>query len=248
MKTRPESHLRGALNEELLSRLVQNEKMAELGRMSAGIVHELNAPLSVITSAAQMILREADIPESVREMVARISSEAHRLSHLTRGLLNFSSHEEAIAEADVNITAEFVLDFLGYEAARRGVVLHRKLDYQLPLIQMDPNLLKQVLLNIVMNGLQAMEEQGGGELTLESRAADAEEVCMTITDTGPGIPEELLARIFEPYVTTKKPGQGTGLGLYVTRSLMESQRGRITVQSWPDQGTEFTLYFPVLTD
>src|SRR5450631_2959861 len=100
------------ITEDLLKQLVQNEKMAELGRISAGVVHELNAPLSVISSAAQMILREAEVPEFVREMVARIGTEAQRLSHLARGLLSFSAQESAPTEVDINLTTRFVLDFI----------------------------------------------------------------------------------------------------------------------------------------
>ena len=94
MDTPADRHIDEAISQELLKQLAYNEKMAELGRISAGVVHELNAPLSVIISASQMIMREADVPEFVREMVARISSEALRLSQLTRGLLNFSSQDE----------------------------------------------------------------------------------------------------------------------------------------------------------
>src|SRR6266702_2898760 len=108
---------------DLLRQLAYNEKMAELGKISAGVVHELNAPLSVIISASQMIMREEGVPESVLEMIARISSEAQRLSQLTKGLLNFSSHDDTVVEVDLNLTAEFILNFLNYEAARRGVIV-----------------------------------------------------------------------------------------------------------------------------
>ena len=134
MSQPPQKQFDGVISNDLLKQLAYNEKMAELGRISAGMVHEVNAPLSVIISAAQMILREDDIPDFVREMVGRISSEAQRLSQMTRGLLNFSSHDEGTHEADVNLTAEFVLEFVGYEAARRGVVLLRNLDHRLPAV------------------------------------------------------------------------------------------------------------------
>src|ERR1039457_890664 len=122
------------ISSEVLKQLAYNEKMSELGRIAAGVVHELNAPLSVIVSASQMIMREEGVPESVREMIDRISTEAQRLSQMTRGILSFSSHEEAGGDADVNLTIEFVLDFLCYEAARRGVSLMRNLDHRLPVV------------------------------------------------------------------------------------------------------------------
>jgi len=227
----------------MLKQLAYNEKMAELGRISAGVVHELNAPLSVITSASQLILREEELSEFVREMVARINSEAQRLSQLTRGLLNFSSHDDTPGELDVNLTIVFILDFLAYEAAQRGVSIIRTLDHHLPVVTVDGNALKQILLNIIMNGLQAMEPDGG-RMLVESTSLNDHEVAIIISDTGSGIPAEALDTIFEPYFTTKKPGEGTGLGLFVTRKLVENLGGKISVTSEAGQGTAFTITLP----
>jgi signal transduction histidine kinase len=243
MTTPADRHIDGSISHELLKQLAYNEKMAELGRISAGVVHELNAPLSVIVSASQMIMREEGVPEFVREMIDRINTEAQRLSQMTRGILSFSSHEESGDNADVNLTIEFVLDFLCYEAARRGVSLMRNLDHRLPVVRVDSNVLKQIIINIVMNALQAMEPEGGS-LLVESKAPNSSEVCIVIADTGPGIAAESLARIFEPYYTTKRPGEGTGLGLFVTRTLVENLGGRIDVSSAVGEGTSFTVTLP----
>jgi len=243
MTTPADKDMNGAFSHELLKQLAYNEKMAELGRISAGVVHELNAPLSVIVSASQMIMREEGVPEPVREMIERINTEAQRLSQMTRGILSFSSHEEAGGDADVNLTIEFVLDFLCYEAARRGVSLMRNLDHRLPVALVDSNVLKQIIINIAMNALQAMEPEGG-RLLVESRALGNSGVCIAIADTGPGIAVESLARIFEPYFTTKRPGEGTGLGLFVTRTLVENLGGRIDVNSVIGEGTCFTVTLP----
>lgn len=243
MKETPERHTAETISDDLLNQLVYNEKMAELGRISAGVVHELNAPLSVITSASQMILREEGVPDFVREMVQRINSEAQRLSQLTRGLLSFGSHDSLATEADVNLTMEFVLNFLAFEAAGRGVALMQTPGHHLPVVKADGNVLKQILLNIIMNALQAMETEGGS-LLVESRAPNEHEVCIVITDTGPGIPADSLEHIFEPYFTTKKPGEGTGLGLFVTRTLVEKMGGRIAVSSSPGEGTTFSITLP----
>ncbi len=229
---------------DLLRQLAYNEKMAELGKISAGVVHELNAPLSVIISASQMIMREEGVPEGVLEIIARISSEAQRLSHLTKGLLNFSSHDDTIGETDLNLTIDFILNFLNFEAARRAVVVLKQFDYTLPAIRLDANILKQILLNIIMNALQAMED-GGGKLLVETAAAGSDKVCFTIADNGPGIPAGALERIFDRYFTTKKPGEGTGLGLFVTKSLVEDMGGEITVTSRNGGGTKFTITLPV---
>lgn len=240
MKNPANTHGQGEINEELLNQLVYNEKMAELGRISAGVAHELNAPLSVIASAAQMILRETEIPEFVREMVSRIGDEAQRLSHLAKGMLSLSSHDSTPVEVDVNLTTRFVLDFIRYEAARRAVVVLPKLDYRLPVIMMDGNQLKQILLNIVMNALQAMEASGG-VLQVETTSRDQGDISITITDNGPGIPPETLEKIFQPNFTTKKPGEGTGLGLFVTKTLVEKYGGSIDVSSTVGVGTTFVV-------
>ena len=230
---------------DLLRRLAYNEKMAELGKISAGVVHELNAPLSVIVSASQMIMREEGVPEGVMEMISRISSEAQRLSHLTRGLLNFSGHDESIGEVDLNLTADFILNFLNFEAARRGVIVLRQLDHTLPTVHLDANILKQILLNLIMNALQAMEDSGG-KLIVETTAAGPDNICFIIADNGPGIPPETVSRIFERYFTTKKPGEGTGLGLFVTKNLVENMGGEIKVTTRSGGGTTFTVTLPVL--
>lgn len=215
---------------DLLKQMAYNEKMAELGKISAGVVHELNAPLSVIISASQMIMREQDVPEAVQEMIERISSEAQRLSQLTKGLLHFSSHDDTVGEADLNLTVDFILNFLTFEAARRGVTVLKQFDYTIPVIRLDANLLKQVLLNIIMNALQAMEADGG-KLVVETMNSGPDQVSCVITDNGPGIPEEAIDRIFDRYFTTKKPGEGTGLGLFVTKSLVENMGGDLSVFS-----------------
>lgn len=244
LKDSAAKHSDDAISADLLRQLAYNEKMAELGKISAGVVHELNAPLSVIISAAQMIMRENGVPESVQEMISRISSEAQRLSHMTKGLLNFSSHEETISDVDINLTVDFILNFLNYEAARRGVTVLKQLDHSLPAVRLDANLLKQILLNIIMNALQAMEHDGG-ILLVETAAAGSGQVCFVIADNGPGIPAEAIERIFDRYFTTKKPGEGTGLGLFVTKSLVESMGGKIAVTSRRGGGTTFTVTLPV---
>jgi signal transduction histidine kinase len=244
MKSPADTYNHGGINEDLLKQLVQNDKMAELGRISAGVVHELNAPLSVISSAAQMILRETEVPEFVREMVSRIGTEAQRLSQLAKGLLNFSSHESIPIEVDINLTTRFVLDFIQYEAARRAVTIEPKLDFRLPFLLIDGNQLKQVLINIIMNALQAMEPDGG-HLRVETKGRGTGEVCISISDTGPGIGSESLERIFQPYFTTKKVAEGTGLGLFVSKTIVEAMGGRIEVNSTIGVGTTFTVILAV---
>lgn len=244
MKDSATRHSDAAITTDMLRQLAYNEKMAELGKISAGVVHELNSPLSVIISASQMIMREEGVPEAVLEMISRISSEAQRLSQMTKGLLNFSSHDETVGEADLNLTTDFILNFLNFEAARRGVIVLKQFDYTLPVIRLDANMLKQILLNIIMNALQAMEKEGG-KLLVETTSVGSEGVRFIIADNGPGIAAGSLERIFDRYFTTKGPGEGTGLGLFVTKKLVENMGGDISVASISGRGTTFTVTLPI---
>jgi signal transduction histidine kinase len=231
-------------DEKIMDQLAYNEKMAELGRLSAGVIHEINTPLSVIAAASQMVLQERDLSEFAVEMIERIHEEAQRLSRLTRGLLSFSREDEGVVEeTDVNETLREVMGFLKYEAQKRSVGVEEDFDYQLPGIFADANRLKQVFINIVMNALQAMPQ--GGRLLLRSSLSEGQTIRIDIIDTGPGMSPELIDKIFDPFYTTKKPGQGTGLGLFVTRNNVLALGGRIEVESREGEGARFTLHFPV---
>lgn len=233
----------GHIDEQLLAQLANNEKMAELGRLSTGIVHELNTPLSVIASAVQLILREEDVPLSVREMLERIDAEVHRLAQYTRGVLSFArSGGEAEAESDVNQVLQEVMAFLRYEARKRSIIVIEELDYDALPVVAESNRLKQIFINLIMNAFQAMEE--GGALYVRTSMPDDRSVRIEIADTGDGIPPERLDRIFDPFFTTKKAGEGTGLGLYIVGKMVELMHGSIEVTSRVGEGTTFTIVLP----
>lgn len=232
------------LGKEFLDQLAFNEKMAELGRLSAGVIHELNTPLSVIVSAAQMILREEQLPDFVVEMVARINEEAQRLSQMTRGIMSFARREEGSPEqTDINQLVREVAGLLRYEIQKRSVFLVEEPDYRIPLLVLEKNRLKQVLINLITNALQAMEG-GGGILTLKTLLF-GDQVQIEVRDTGPGIPADLLTVIFTPFFTTKPSDEGTGLGLFVTRNIIQSMKGTIDVSSREGEGAVFTIRLPV---
>lgn len=233
----------GQIDEDLLVQLAHNEKMAELGHLAAGVIHEVNTPLSVIVSAAQMILREGEIPAFVREMVERIDLEAQRLSEYTRGVLSFArTGRKTEAEADVNQVLREVMSFLRYEARKRSITVIEELDYDVLPVAADNNRLKQIFINLLMNAFQAMGN--GGALLVRTSMPDDRSVRIEIADTGEGIPPERLDRIFEPFYTTKKSGEGTGLGLYIVRKMVELMQGRIEVKSTVGEGTTFTITLP----
>ena len=217
-------------DEGFLDQLAWNEKMAELGQLAVGMVHELNTPLSVIVSAIQLILREEELSPSVKEMVERIEMEAQRLSLFTKGVLSFARKEDApVGETDVNQVLQEVICFLKYEAQKRSISVVEDLDFRLPPIVADANRMKQIFINLIMNAFQAMD--GGGSLLLRSSLIDDGLISVQIADTGSGIPKHMLNSIFEPFYTTKKTGTGTGLGLFITKKLVETFSGTISVES-----------------
>jgi signal transduction histidine kinase len=237
----------GQCEDKIIEQLAFNEKMAELGRLSAGIVHEINTPLSVIAAASQMVLHEAGLSEFVIEMVTRIQSEAQRLAKLTKGILSFSREDDGVGtEADINNTLSEVMSLLKYEAQKRSITVIEEFDYQLSPVKADPDRLKQVFINIIVNALQAMT--GPGHLLLQTSRGDDFFVKVRIKDTGPGIPEAVLERIYEPFYSTKQPGEGTGLGLFITMKIMQALGGRIEVDSIEGEGSCFTLFLPIKSD
>jgi len=239
-------HMRAAADEDqLLDQLAFNEKMAELGKMAAGLVHELNTPLSVIASAAQMIMREEELSDPVKELVERIGEEARRLSQLAKGLLSFSREDDRlVGETDVNDLLIEVLALLTYEAQKHSITVREEFDYELLPVAANANRLKQIFINLVMNAIQAMGESGGTLLVRTLRPASSL-VRVEVGDTGGGIPRELLERVFEPFYTTKNVGEGTGLGLYITKGIVESLGGTVTVTSEVGRGTLFSITLPV---
>jgi len=233
------------MDEAFLEQLAWNERMAELGQLAVGMVHELNTPLSVIVSAIQLILRDEELSPSVKEMVERIELEVQRLSLFTKGLLSFARKEDGpVGEADLNHVLQEVMYFLKYEALKRSIKIVEDFDFRLPPIAADANRLKQIFINLVMNAFQAME--GGGSLLLRTSSSEERFASVQVADTGSGIPQKTLSRIFEPFYTTKKTAKGTGLGLFITKKIVESFSGTISVESSEGEGTCFTITFPVI--
>ncbi len=227
----------------LLEQTIQSEKLAEVGRLSAGIAHEVNNPLAVILYAAQLLQREEDLSAFQREMAERIESEANRLKTLTGGLLSFSRAKETVRrESDLNEILRDVMRLVRYELNRHSIRLAESYA-DLPLIHVDPNKLKQVFINLVMNATHVMSE--GGELRVSTSVITGGEVEAAIGDTGPGIPPEIRTRIFEPFFSTKKEGEGTGLGLYISRNIIAEHEGRLLVESEEGKGTVFRVILPI---
>ncbi len=228
--------------EQLLAQTIQSEKLAEVGRMSAGIAHEINNPLAVISYACQ-ILQEAEPPaEQGRELLERIALEVERLSHLTSELLTYSGRQEdRRAPTDLNQTITDVLTLLTYEIKKHQVHIIRDF-HELPSPDVDANKFKQIFINLLLNAIQAMEPLGTIHI---STRHTPESLSIHIADNGPGIPDQLKEQIFEPFFTNRKDGSGTGLGLYLCRKIITAYQGNLTVADNPDGGTCFTLQLPI---
>ncbi len=230
---------------QLQSRMVHSEKLASMGRLAAGVAHELNTPLGGVLSLAMLVLEECGESHSFRKDLEIIVKQTLRCRDIVKGLLDFAHQSESRAvKTGVNSVIENTLALLERQAIYQNIQTARKLKKDLPPVFIDPSQLQSVVMNIVMNAVDAME--GKGVLTVETSVDEAgEQVLLLISDTGRGIPDKIKPLIFEPFFTTKRPGEGTGLGLAVVYGVVKRAGGRISVDSSPS-GTTFTVRLPIM--
>ena len=228
------------------NRLIQAAKLAAVGEMAAGIAHELNNPLTSVTGFAELALEgmpEGSETHTDLEMVLR---EALRARDVVRRLLDFARQSESTrSRASLNNVIEDVVALSRHLIHNSAVELSLDLEEELPWTSVDVNQMKQVLLNLVHNALQAMPD--GGEMEIKTKTASRHHrdwVIVSVRDTGVGIPQLEQARIFEPFYTTKGNQGGTGLGLSVTYGIVTDHGGQIDVESQPGAGSKFTVWLP----
>ena len=234
---------------EALHNMEYNNKMASIGRMAAGVAHEINNPLAIISENAgllkDLVVMEEKPPEEARllKIVETVLNSVDRCSAITHRLLGFAKRMDPLVEriALVPLIDE-VLSFQGKEAEYRSITITVDAPDDLPTIESDRGQLQQVFLNILSNALAAVDD--GGRIDTSLKLEDGDTVAVRITDDGPGIPEEDLDRIFEPFFSTKSE-YGTGLGLSITFGIVEKLGGRIDVQSKVGEGASFTVRLPV---
>jgi signal transduction histidine kinase len=230
------------------AQLLQSEKLSAVGELAASIAHEVKNPMVGIVGFAQLGQESTD-PAEQHEYFTLIEADAFRANKILSNLLEFSRLPEAEREQlAVNDVVNGALQLCRHQLMMAGVKMKVTLGEGLPSICANSNQLRQVLLNLMLNASQAMEESKVRQLeVITSRATDAgaELVEVRIADTGPGIPEEVQAKLFRPFFTTKRRGQGTGLGLSVSRSIIEEHRGTIRAESVPGQGATFVIRLPV---
>jgi two-component system NtrC family sensor kinase len=232
---------------------MQSSKMAALGKMAAGIAHEINNPLAVIGEKAGWMkdllgMEDAAKSENFQELldaVNRIEYHVVRAKTVTHRLLGFARRMEPLTEqVNINTVLDESIDFLENEARYRNIDIQTNYAPGLPLTTTDQSQMQQVFLNIINNAIDAIGKDG--EITINTRMTKKNnEICVEIHDNGPGMPKDVLQKIFDPFFTTKEVGKGTGLGLSISYSIIEKLGGRIMVASDEGQGTTFTIYLPV---
>jgi len=228
--------------------MMQAEKMASLGKLAAVVAHEINNPLSGILTYARLLRRwlsTSEGAESHREdslqSLALIESESRRCGDIVRNLLSFARETPMhLTGVSIESVIEQCSRLLEHKMELSGIVLHRRMQKNLPQVLGDAAQLEQILLALMINAIDAMHD--GGNLTVSAENADGE-LRLIVEDDGCGIPDEVLARIFEPFVTTKESG-GVGLGLAISKGIVDRHRGRIEVDSAVGRGTRFTIRLP----
>ncbi|SMP71865.1 Signal transduction histidine kinase regulating C4-dicarboxylate transport system [Desulfonatronum zhilinae] len=222
-------------------KLMLSERFAAIGEAAAHLSHEIKNPLLLMGGFAQQVRRTLSEDDPRVEKLGIIAGEAKRLEHLLVEVRDFTRPPRpSLTETTLNELVRQVADLFQEQAAAQGVTARLALDPELPACLVDPNQIKQVLINLTKNALEAMPD--GGELFI-STGQDADFVRIEIKDTGRGIPEEIMKKLFHPFFSTK--AKGTGLGLAVSYKLVQDHGGEITVWSAPDQGARFTVRLPL---
>lgn len=243
-------HLVASLNDmikELNKRneeLVQAKKMASLGRLTSGVAHELNNPLNNISTSVQILLEEfgQGDPEYQKELLIGAEKQVDRARNIVKALLEFS-RERTLKVKTVNF-----IDLINeaIKSIKREVPANVKLEVDVPAdiqANLDPDRIQRVLINLILNALHAM--QAGGTLSIKAKKEDNQkEFCFQVQDTGCGILQENITRIFDPFFSTKDVGKGSGLGLSIVYGIIDQHRGRIKVASQEGEGATFTVFLP----
>jgi two-component system NtrC family sensor kinase len=225
--------------------LAQSEKLAAVGQLAAGVAHEINNPLTAIIANAQILQRRLVVEEEeMHDMVDLIIRAGDRAAQVVRNLLDFARKEQyEFAPTDLNETIRRALALAQHELIARSIQLQFEPAENLPPIQASQDHLQGVWLNLLLNAVDAIDEQPGEIRVTTSRYGN--EARVTVADNGHGIPPGRISRIFEPFYTTKEPGRGTGLGLSVCHRIVKQHGGHMLVDSQVGRGTEFTVVLPL---
>ncbi|HMB32060.1 MAG TPA: ATP-binding protein [Desulfohalobiaceae bacterium] len=230
--------------EETRIQLFQSSKMAALGKLAAGVAHQINNPLGGIQMFAQLLLEEYNLKEEAVSDIQCILDDAQRCRDTVKELLEFARQSSHKAQpTDLNRALSRTMFLLEKQALFHDITITQEFDTNLPYVTCDLQQMSNVFMNIILNAADAMN--GQGELTLKTYHIDEEYVGVIVSDTGSGIPEDVLTHIFDPFFTTKEEGKGTGLGLSVAYRIVSNHGGKITVQNNEDRGATFHIKLPI---
>ncbi len=226
------------------SQLFRSEKLASLGKLAAGVAHEINNPLTGILTNSSLLLEDLEGDDPRREDVEVMVKETIRCREIVKRLLDFARQTKPQKRlASINGLIENIILLVRNQTSFRNITIEKSLEPGLPDLLVDPDQIQQVFINIILNAAEAMTR--GGELTIRTaRSADGGSIVVSFADTGPGIPEEVRERIFDPFYTTKE--HGTGLGLSISYGIVEQHGGDIRVESVPGSGSTFVILLPIL--
>jgi two-component system NtrC family sensor kinase len=232
----------------LEAHLIQSEKLAAMGQLVSGVAHELNNPLTSILGLAEFLLETPNAP--AHEHVGVIREQADRAARIVRDLLAFARRGPAVSEpVDLNAVARRAAGLMEYELRLRGIVMDWDLTRGIPRVAGNPHELEQVVLNLLANATHAVHELPADRRRIGMRTwATGGVAALAVSDSGPGIPADLKGRVFDPFVTSKGPGQGTGLGLSICYRIVETHGGMIHAEDAPGGGTTFVIELPVRSD
>ena len=223
--------------------LIRSEKLAGVGRLAAGLAHEVGNPLQIVMGYAELLNRQSD-EGSLREILPRMDQELRRIHDILQRLLEFARPiRKDVVRCDLN---ELLTDCISSISVRKGfrnIEFEHHLDPQIEPAETEPDKIRQILINLIFNAADALSDSPG-KITLRTRRVEGR-VEIEVEDNGMGIPEENLGRVFDPFFTTKEPGKGTGLGLAVCSGLVESLGGSIQIRSAEKQGTVVTIGLPL---
>lgn len=225
--------------------LLQAEKMSSLGKLAAGVAHQLNNPVGGIMLFASLVLEEYNLEDGAREDISRILKDAERCRDTIKELLEFARQTNYFVRPhDINKIIRRTLFLLENQSLFQNIETQYRLADDLPKIYVDAQQMNHLFMNIVLNAAQAMH--GKGRLILKSELTRGNNcVRIEIEDTGPGIPDDILPTIFDPFFTTKEEGEGTGLGLSIVYGIVNNHKGRIKAVNRPDHGTAFIIELPL---
>ena len=229
------------LNEQLKERISNMENLATVGQISAEIMHEINNLLTVIHGYTQLLSQQINPDNSSKGYVSTINEEIKRCKEIAKNILELSKNKQTVEKVNINHLIRKIVDFLKISKIAKNIRFNLNLGEGIPLIDANSNHIHQAILNILLNGIEAIGKNRSGIIEIKTEK-DKNNIIIKIKDNGPGMPEEVVDKMLKPFYTSKE--KGTGLGLYITHKLVKKYNGEIKINTQKGEGTEFTLIFP----